>query len=59
LSEALQSGEKTVPGSERGDEASYIDDYASVGEEKQVDGYGCNYRVNEEGTSEKMRPNTR
>jgi hypothetical protein len=34
LSEALQPGEKTVSGSERGDEASYIDDYAGVGEEK-------------------------
>jgi hypothetical protein len=54
LPKALQSAEKTVPGSKRDDEASYVDNYASVGEKKQVDRYGCNYWVNEEGTGEEM-----
>jgi hypothetical protein len=59
LSEALQSSQKTVSGVERGDETSYVDDYADVGEEKQVDGYGCNNWVNEEGPSEKAYPDLR
>jgi hypothetical protein len=55
----LQIGQETVSRSECGDEASYVDDYAGVGEEKQVYGYRCNYRINEEGASEKMYPNIR
>jgi len=54
LPKALQSAEKTVPGSKRDDEARYVDNYASVGEKKQVDSYGCNYWVNEDGTGEEM-----
>jgi len=54
LSETLQSSQKTVSGLESGDETSYVDDYAGVGEEKQVDGYRCNNWVNEEDPSEKV-----
>jgi len=57
LPKALQSAEKTVSGSKRDDEAHYVDDYASVGEKKQVDRYWCNYWVNEEGTGEEVHSN--
>jgi len=57
LPKALQSGQKTVSGSERDDKASYVDDYASVGEKKQVNRYWCNNWVDEEGTREEMHPN--
>jgi hypothetical protein len=57
LPKALQSAEKTISGFERADEAHYIDDYASVGEKKQVDRNRCNYWVDEEGTREEMHSN--
>jgi len=56
---ALQSVEKTVSGSERDDEARYVDDYASVSEKKQVDRYWCNDWVDEEGACEEMHSNAR
>jgi len=57
LSKALHPRQKTVSGFEGDDEARYVDDYASVGEKKQVDGNWCNYWVDEEGTREEMYSN--
>jgi hypothetical protein len=57
LPKALQSGQKAVSGPERDDEARYVDDYASIGEKKQVDRYWCNYWIDEEGTREEMYSN--
>jgi len=55
--QASQPRQKAVSGCERDDEARNVDNYASVGEKKQVDRNWCNYWVDEEGTREEMYPN--
>ena len=53
----MKSSQKTAPRSERGDEASYVDDYASIRKKKKVNRYRRNYRVDEKSTREKMDSN--